>query len=98
MAGLAPGRTRSPEVRKLAEDIEKAQDPEIETMSGWLTSWGEEVPAEGAMDYSMHGDMEGMMSAEEMDKPRPSRPTVPTPPPRSWPGTSSPRRPPRSAG
>ncbi|MFD6033664.1 DUF305 domain-containing protein [Streptomyces griseoincarnatus] len=66
MADLAPGRAQSPEVKKLAADIKKAQDPEIKTLSGWLTSWGEEVPAEGAMDHSMHGGMEGMMTDEEM--------------------------------
>jgi uncharacterized protein (DUF305 family) len=66
MAGLAPERAQSAEVKKLAADIKKAQDPEIEKLSGWLTSWGEEVPAEGAMDHSMHGGMEGMMTAEEM--------------------------------
>ncbi len=65
MAGLAPDRAQSAEVKKLAADIEKAQDPEIKTLSGWLTSWGEDVPAEGAMDHSMHG-MGGMMTAEEM--------------------------------
>ncbi|MGW9085162.1 DUF305 domain-containing protein [Streptomyces yangpuensis] len=67
MADLAPSRARSAEVKKLAEDIRKAQDPEIRTMSGWLTSWGEQVPAEGAMDHSAHG-MAGMMTAEQMDK------------------------------
>ncbi|MER7720817.1 DUF305 domain-containing protein [Streptomyces flaveolus] len=71
MAGLAPGRARSADVKKLAADIKKAQDPEIETLSGWLTSWGEEVPAEGAMDHSVHGTdgtggMGGMMTAQEM--------------------------------
>ncbi|MFF9336783.1 DUF305 domain-containing protein [Streptomyces albogriseolus] len=69
MADLAPDRAQSAEVKKLAADIKKAQAPEIEKLSGWLTSWGEAVPAEGAMDHSMHGDMEGMkgmMSAEEM--------------------------------
>ncbi|MFJ8190112.1 DUF305 domain-containing protein [Streptomyces sp. NPDC096094] len=65
MAGLAPDRARSAEVKKLAADIKKAQDPEIRTLSGWLTSWGEEVPAEGAMDHSAHG-MGGMMTAGEM--------------------------------
>ncbi len=65
MADLAPERAQSAEVKKLAADIKKAQDPEIKTLSGWLTSWGEEVPAEGAMDHSMHG-MDGMMTAEEM--------------------------------
>lgn len=65
MADLAPGRARSAEVKKLAADIKKAQDPEIRTLSGWLTSWGEDVPAEGAMDHSAHGTG-GMMTAEEM--------------------------------
>lgn len=65
MADLAPDRAQSADVKKLAADIKKAQDPEIKTLSGWLTSWGEEVPADGAMDHSMHG-MDGMMTAEEM--------------------------------
>ncbi|WP_328738844.1 DUF305 domain-containing protein [Streptomyces erythrochromogenes] len=67
MADLAPSRARSAEVKKLAEDIRKAQDPEIKTLSGWLASWGEQVPAEGAMDHSAHGTS-GMMTAEQMDK------------------------------
>ncbi|MCP9985653.1 DUF305 domain-containing protein [Streptomyces sudanensis] len=66
MAALAPGRAESAQVRKLAEDIRKAQDPEIRTMSGWLASWGEEVPAGGAGHHSAHGD--GMMTAEEMKR------------------------------
>ncbi|MFZ4186252.1 DUF305 domain-containing protein [Streptomyces pseudogriseolus] len=65
MADLAPSRAQSAEVKKLAADIKKAQDPEIKILSGWLTSWGEEVPAEGAMDHSMH-DMGGMMTEEQM--------------------------------
>ncbi|NKY15219.1 DUF305 domain-containing protein, partial [Streptomyces somaliensis] len=64
MAALAPGRAESAQVAKLAEDIRKAQDPEIETMSGWLASWGVEVPEEGAADHSAHGD--GMMTAGQM--------------------------------
>ncbi|MFH9470831.1 DUF305 domain-containing protein [Streptomyces clavifer] len=67
MADLAPTRAESADVKKLADEIKKAQDPEIKTLSGWLTSWGEQVPAEGAMDHSMHGGG-GMMTAEEMDK------------------------------
>ncbi|MGR4853964.1 DUF305 domain-containing protein [Streptomyces sp. LARHCF252] len=67
MADLAPSRAQSAEVKELAEQIKKAQDPEIKTLSGWLTSWGEKVPAEGAMDHSAHGTG-GMMTAEEMDK------------------------------
>lgn len=67
MADLAPSRAGSAEVKQLAEEIKKAQDPEIRTLSGWLTSWGEQVPAEGAMDHSAHG-AGGMMTAEEMDQ------------------------------
>ncbi|MFE9845035.1 DUF305 domain-containing protein [Streptomyces goshikiensis] len=66
MADLAPTRAESAEVKKLADEIKKAQDPEIKTLSGWLTSWGEQVPAEGAMDHSMHGAGGGMMAPEEM--------------------------------
>ncbi|MET9369908.1 DUF305 domain-containing protein [Streptomyces griseoflavus] len=66
MADLAPERAQSPEVKNLAADIRKAQDPEIKTLSGWLTSWGEEVPADGATNHSMHGGMDGMMTEQEM--------------------------------
>lgn len=64
MAELAATRAESAEVKKLADDIKKAQDPEIKALSGWLTSWGEQVPAEGA-GHGGH-DMSGMMTAEEM--------------------------------
>ncbi|MDI3409359.1 DUF305 domain-containing protein [Streptomyces cavernicola] len=67
MADLAESRAGSDDVKKLAEEIEKAQDPEIKTLSGWLTKWGEEVPKDGAMDHSAHG-MGGMMTPEEMGK------------------------------
>lgn len=66
MAMLADGRADRPEVKSLATDIERAQDPEIQTMTGWLEAWGEEVPEHASgMD---HGgtDMPGMMSAEDM--------------------------------
>ncbi|SCD43077.1 Uncharacterized conserved protein, DUF305 family [Streptomyces sp. BpilaLS-43] len=68
MADLASTRAESTDVKKLADEIKKAQGPEIKTLSGWLTSWGEQVPAEGSMDHSMHGAGGGMMTAEEMDK------------------------------
>ncbi|GLV95142.1 MULTISPECIES: DUF305 domain-containing protein [Streptomyces] len=64
MADLAATRAESADVKKLAGEIKKAQDPEIKTLSGWLTSWGEQVPAEG-QGHGGH-DMSGMMSAEEM--------------------------------
>jgi uncharacterized protein (DUF305 family) len=69
MADLASGRASDPEVLQLAKDIKAAQGPEIETLSGWLTSWGKEPPAEMAgMDHS--GSMPGMMSPAEMEEMR----------------------------
>ncbi|MFJ3668210.1 DUF305 domain-containing protein [Streptomyces sp. NPDC090106] len=59
MAGLAADRAGSAGVRDLAARIEKAQDPEIETMSGWLESWGEETSA-GGSGHSGHSGTAGM--------------------------------------
>ncbi|TPQ19937.1 DUF305 domain-containing protein [Streptomyces sporangiiformans] len=70
MADLAASRASSQEVKDLATKIEGAQDPEIKTMSGWLTSWDEEVPADmsGMEGHDMSSGMPGMMSSEDMDK------------------------------
>ncbi|MFC4787368.1 DUF305 domain-containing protein [Nocardioides sp. MAHUQ-72] len=77
MVEMTRGRPLDPEVEELAAGIRDAQVPEVEQMSDWLTSWGEEVPATSldhanADSHSMHGmgdadEMPGMMSAEEMD-------------------------------
>lgn len=71
MAKLADGRTENTAVLDLASKIIAAQQPEIDTMSGWLKSWGKDVPSEmGGMEGMDHSsstsDMPGMMSAEEM--------------------------------
>jgi uncharacterized protein (DUF305 family) len=65
MAGLAETRAASQEVKDLAADIEAAQGPEIESMTGWLEAWGEDVPDEG-MSGMGDGDMAGMMSEDDM--------------------------------
>lgn len=68
MAQLADGRAYDPRVIDLANRIEAAQGPEIETMTGWLEEWGEPLPEEdmGGMDHGSGGmDMEGM-SEEDM--------------------------------
>jgi uncharacterized protein (DUF305 family) len=70
MARLAQDRSQNPEVLDLAERIEAAQAPEIETLTGWLQDWGAE-PSGSMGDGSMaHGDMGhgmgGMMSEEDM--------------------------------
>ena len=62
MADLAGGRAADARVKELAGKIKAAQQPEIDTMSGWLTAWG--MPASApAMD---HGSMPGMMSDADM--------------------------------
>ena len=74
MAEMTQGRTDTPEVLELAEQISAAQGPEIQTMTAFLESWGAEVPAEGMdMGSGMAGTdsggtegMPGMMSAGEM--------------------------------
>jgi uncharacterized protein (DUF305 family) len=75
MAKLAAGRASSAEVKDLAARIEKAQDPEIQTMSGWLKSWGKDVTTSDSsmesmpgMEHSAHSDMPGMMDSKDMDK------------------------------
>ena len=65
MARLAAGRASSAQVKDLATRIEKAQDPEIRTMTGWLKAWGEQVPMAG-MHHSGHSGMSGMMSDGDM--------------------------------
>ncbi|MER5938147.1 DUF305 domain-containing protein [Streptomyces sp. NPDC001928] len=71
MAETAADRASSAEVKDLAARIRKAQDPEIRTMSGWLKSWGEDVPsAAPGMDHSGHSGggsgMAGMMDEKDM--------------------------------
>jgi uncharacterized protein (DUF305 family) len=69
MAELAATRASSTETKDLATKIKGAQDPEIKTMSGWLTSWGEEIPADmSGMGHDMSSSMPGMMSTDDMDK------------------------------
>lgn len=60
MAGLADGRAADPEIKKLVEDIKKAQDPEIQKMRSWLRSWGRPESMGGGHS------MGGMMSEQDM--------------------------------
>lgn len=75
MAELADGRVSDAEIKTLAADIEKAQDPEIQTMRSWLKAWGKPESAEGGghgMDHGSAGTddsgMSGMMSEEDMQR------------------------------
>jgi uncharacterized protein (DUF305 family) len=60
MADMATERATSAEVKDLATQIRSAQDPEIATMTGFLQTWGAEVPATGALSGMDHGNMTGM--------------------------------------
>jgi uncharacterized protein (DUF305 family) len=44
MASMALDQATNAKIKELATAIKGAQDPEINTMSGWLTGWGETVP------------------------------------------------------
>ncbi|MDR7322653.1 MULTISPECIES: DUF305 domain-containing protein [Catenuloplanes] len=71
MAELAGTRAGNAEVKALAEKIIAAQQPEIETMSGWLTAWGAAVPEPSMTGMDMGGmdhgsSMPGAMSAQDM--------------------------------
>ncbi|MBN6040992.1 DUF305 domain-containing protein [Amycolatopsis sp. 195334CR] len=63
MSRLVPDRSSSAPVLDLAARIEKAQDPEIKEMEGWLGAWGA-APADE--HGGGHGDMAGMMTGAEM--------------------------------
>jgi len=62
MARMAAGQAEDPRVLDLAGRIEAAQQPEIETLSGWLEEWNSDS---GHMDDGM-GGMGGMMSEQDM--------------------------------
>ncbi|RSD13552.1 DUF305 domain-containing protein [Amycolatopsis eburnea] len=62
MAKLVPSRSTNPKVVDLASRIAKAQDPEIQQMQGWLSSWGAGMPG------MSHESMPGMMSGDDVKK------------------------------
>lgn len=82
MVEMGDDRGTTPEFRRLLEDIEAAQGPEIELMAGWLEDWDEGVPptgtgmgqgygSGGASDHGMgNGDpmQPGMMGPRDLDR------------------------------
>ena len=62
MVKLADGHELDPEVKSLADGIERSQSAEVATMSGWLKAWGETVPT------SMSEPMNGMLSEDQMTR------------------------------
>ena len=71
MSALVPQRSTNPEVIKLAADISAAQEPEIQTMKGFLAKWnvGEGSGHEGT-GHEGHdmGAMTGMVDDDSMAK------------------------------
>ncbi|MFD7443715.1 DUF305 domain-containing protein [Streptomyces sp. NPDC059909] len=67
MAALVPDRAGSEPVKRLAERITAAQQPEIGAMQGWLKSNGDGKDAgdHGAHD---HGAMPGMATKAQLDQ------------------------------
>jgi uncharacterized protein (DUF305 family) len=77
MAELAADRAQDPEVKALAEQIQAAQQPEIDQLTGFLDAWGAEVSPSNSMDGMGHGStpstsdpsgMGGMMSPAQMEQ------------------------------
>lgn len=71
MATLAETRAADAQVKRLAGQIKAAQDPEIATMTGWLTGWGRPTTAPGGMNHGNMsnpgtGSMPGMMSDADL--------------------------------
>ncbi|MPY57025.1 DUF305 domain-containing protein [Streptomyces spongiae] len=66
MTGLAPKRAESTKVRRLAERISAAQEPEISSMESWLESNGRDK--DGTSDEHAHGAMPGMATEAQLKK------------------------------
>lgn len=65
MATIALEQSTNPAILDLATRIQGAQDPEIDQMRTWLTSWDEEEMSSD-MEGMEHGSAEGMMDDTEM--------------------------------
>ena len=69
MAELVSSRSQNQQVITLAQNIEKAQGPEMTQMTALLTSFGKPAPSAEMSGHDMPGmgGMPGMMSAEQMN-------------------------------
>jgi len=72
MASVVRSQTGNQRILDLADEIRRAQDPEIQTMTEWLRTWGAPVPSSAmghdGMPDTDHDAMAGSMSAEDMAK------------------------------
>ena len=56
----------NPDVTALAEQIKAAQQPEIDTMKGYLTAWGQQEMSGGGMGGMNHGSDDGMATDAQL--------------------------------
>jgi uncharacterized protein (DUF305 family) len=76
MANLASSRSTNAQLKNLASQIEQAQGPEIQQMTGWLSQWGASpssaMPSMPGMSMPSPtpgmGSMPGSMSDADMQK------------------------------
>lgn len=75
MADMGIAKSTNADVLSLAKQIKSAQNPEIETMTGWLQGWGQAVPSTASMADGGHDMtnmsgmmMDGMMSDADMKR------------------------------
>ncbi|HKS49809.1 MAG TPA: DUF305 domain-containing protein [Amycolatopsis sp.] len=68
MAELASTRASNAQVKDLASRIEKAQDPEIQKMNGWLSQWNAAMPGMSGMPGMPVSTMPGMMGDADLAK------------------------------
>jgi uncharacterized protein (DUF305 family) len=66
MVAMTGGRELSADFEHLTEHVHDAQQPEIETMAGWLQDWDEPVPSGHVHHDGM--DMSGMMSEDDLTR------------------------------
>lgn len=59
MVDLTLGRALDPRVAALVERLREEHTAQVQTMDGWLTAWGEEVPATARDHASAHAEERG---------------------------------------
>ncbi len=76
MTELVPERAASEQVKRLAERITAAQQPEIAAMEGWLKSNGEEKEGSSGGHGHQHETMPGMATEAQLKKLRAAKGTA----------------------
>lgn len=66
MSQLAATRAKDSEIKTLAQKITTEQQPEIDTLGGWLTAWGQPTAQPSGHNMPGMGAMPGMMTDAQM--------------------------------